>query len=151
MLLLVCINFEHLLALVHLLLLLNPFLLYVPFHYLPPRLKSSENLHDFLRVYWKKTFERNGLMLPWEVSHKVTKLFNAGFWTLFHLAHTWTLWGCTPSLRTIRTYHFLANPHWHQLMFFKLMFLNTFLWKIPKIKQIEKKEEKDRRNIVSCS
>ena len=44
MLLLGCINFEHLFAFFHLLLLFNPFLLHAPF---PPG--SSENLQVFLR------------------------------------------------------------------------------------------------------
>ena len=37
--------------------------------------------YDF-REYWKKTLERNELMLPWGVSQEVCPKPNAGFWTL---------------------------------------------------------------------
>ena len=66
-----CINFEHLFALVYLLLLPYLFLLYISF---PFPLKSSESFKVFLRfrgVLKKKTLERYGLILPRGVSHEL--------------------------------------------------------------------------------
>ena len=71
-----CINFEHLLALVCLLLLLNRF------HYALRLSKKFKIFLWFQGVLEKKTLERNGLMLSWGVFHEVCTKPNAGFWTI---------------------------------------------------------------------
>ena len=113
-------NFEHLLALNCLLLLLNRFLLYVSFQYPLRSSKIIKVFYDF-REYWKKTLERNGVMLPWEASQEVCPKPNAGFWTL--VSPCTHIYGfglpslpCTLSLPT-RTYvmFFAKQPLHHHL------------------------------------
>ena len=106
MLILSCINFEHLFALIYswkcktLYDLLNVTVwpvspvcsLLIP----RPPPKSSENLKVFndFRVNWKKTLERNGLILPRDVFHEVRTKCNADFWnvlSLFAYMHTFGL------------------------------------------------------------
>ena len=66
--------------LIHISLLLNPFLLC--FHSIPFEIiKKILRFSDGFREYWQKTLERNGLILSWMVFNEVRTKPNPSFWT----------------------------------------------------------------------
>ena len=97
--------------------------------------KNLKLSYDF-REYWKKTLERNGLMLPWEVFHEVCTKPNASFWTLVSpCTHIYSL-GLPSSLTCDAYVMFFAN--------------HLSRKKLPNIKPIEILSENNRRDIVFC-
>ena len=136
-------NFEDLFAVVHLLLLLNQFLLYITFQH---PLKSA-------RKHWKK----NDLFLAWRVFDEVLTQKSSGFWNRspfpFFYVHVCS-WATT--FFHIRCEHkaSLPTPSPHtQVHTLPSSYLNAFKYLPIKSYQLLiqlKKNREEEKNIASC-